>query len=323
MPPHLTVEERDRIAELRYKGFSQVEVARDLGRSPSTISRELSRNRTKSRYCAGLAQRQSERRRRDRPLQKKMDDPVTNAFVRSGLAFDWSPDEIAGRIGERTDSCQTPCRQLSAPTIYRWIRTDACRKHWESGLRRRGKRPYRRKPAEPSDKGRIRDRPKVIEDRLRIGDFEGDTVVGPPGTGVLITLVDRKARLTLMIKTKSKNAKQVEKKIRARLATLRPDQRHSTTFDNGTEFAACHRLEKTLGVKIYLAEPGCPFQRGTNENTNGLIRQYFPKGTRFQDISYNDVALAENLLNDRPRKCLGYKTPNEVFFGTPASSRCV
>ena len=190
-------------------------------------------------------------------------------------------------------------------------------------LARDSERPYRRKNAiTTGDAARIVDRPEVIEQRLRLGDFEGDTVLGPPGSGGLATLVDRKSRFTIIVKIQSKNAEHVHEKIKQRLKELDEQRRHSITFDNGTEFARCHRLEKHLGMELYFADPGCPYQRGTNENTNGLIRQYFPKGTDFQDISHYEVRQVENVLNDRPRACLGFRTPAEVFFEKTPPSDC-
>ena len=135
-------------------------------------------------------------------------------------------------------------------------------------------------------------------------------MLGPPGTGGLVTLVDRQSRFTIV------------SKIKRRLQKLEPDQRRSLTFDNGTEFARCPLLENHMGVQIYFAEPGRPYQRGTNENTNGLIRQFFPKGTDFRFVSYWEVQQVENLLNDRPRACLGYRTPAEVFFEKSARDVC-
>ena len=145
---------------------------------------------------------------------------------------------------------------------------------------------------------------------------------GPPGTGGLATLVDRKSRFTIVVKIQSKNADHVHEKIKQRMKELDEERRHSITFDNGTEFARCHRLEKHLGMELYFADPGCPYQRGTNENTNGLIRQYFPKGTDFRDISHNEVRQVEKLLNNRPRACLGFRTPAEVFFEENPPASC-
>ena len=318
MASQLTMEERDRIAQLHGQDALQTEIAQALGRSPATISRELRRNRTGGEYYAAQAQGESERRRRERPLVRKMDDPRINDAVRTGLAQEWAPEQITGRLKQQKSK-----RCVSPQTIYAWIKQDAAREHWESCLRRRGKRPCRRKNAAATgDAARIRNRPKVIEKRLRLGDFEGDTVLGPPGTGGLATLVCRKSRLTILVKVQSKNADHVQEKLKQRLKELDDERRHSITFDNGTEFARCHRLEKHLGLRLYFADPGCPYQRGTNENTNGLIRQYYPKGTDFREITHHDVRRVEHSLNHRPRACLGFRTPNEVFFEKTPPTGC-
>jgi IS30 family transposase len=315
MHNHLTAQERDLLAQLRRQGGNQQEIARAMARSPSTISRELQRNSTNGEYQAAQAQRQAERRRRERPLRRKLDEPELNAFVRQGLGQEWSPEQISGRAKEQYPD--DPRRQASAQTIYTWIDQDEDRKYWKARLRRRGRRPYRprKKPPNP-EKARIDQRPEEIEGRLRLGDFEGDTVLGPPGTGGLATLVCRKSRYTIVVKIQSKDADHVHRKIRDRLKELREEQRCSVTFDNGTEFARCHRLEKHLDMKLYFAQPGCPFQRGSNENTNGLIRQYFPKGTDFRTVTHREVRDVEKLLNNRPRACLNFRTPAEEFQAT-------
>ena len=207
MPSHLTLQERDRIAQLRHAGADQQEVARAVGRSPSTISRELRRNGAGGEYYAGQAQRAAEQRRRQRPLTRKLDDAEINQAVRSGLAHEWAPEQIAGRM--KQEAPDDPRRRVSPQTIYAWIKQDAHRAHWESHLRRRGKRPCRRKNAAPTTAGRIANRPEVIEARRRLGDFEGDTVLGPPGTGGLATLVCRKSRFLIVVKVQSKNADHV------------------------------------------------------------------------------------------------------------------
>ena len=315
MARHLTPNERDCIVQCLNQGATCKEIALRLGRHPSTIGREIVRNGTDGEYRAAAAQWRSERRRRERPLQRKMDDPEINQAVRSGLARQWSPEQIAGRL--RREGAPT---QVSPQTIYTWIKRDAHRKHWESFLRRRGKRPYRRKIAVCGCP--IAGRPEIIEQRLRLGDFEGDTVLGPPRTGGLATLVDRKSRFTILAKIRSKDADHVHEKIKNRLRQLEAARRHSITFDRGTEFARCHRLEKHLGLELYFADPGCPYQRGTNENTNGLIRQFFPKGTDFRGISPNEAYQVENLLNNRPRACLDFQTPAEVFFEKTPPTGC-
>ena len=190
MACHLTMEERDRIAQLKHQGANQQAIARALQRSPSTISRELQRNGSENEYFAAQAQHRAASRRRERPLMRKMDDPEIKAAVLRGLAQYWSPEQIAGRL--QLDVADKR-RTVSARTIYTWIARDKDCKRWCSFLRHRGKRGLR--PKRPEGIGApIRERPKVIEARLRLGDFEGDTVLGP-GIGGLATLVDRKSRL--------------------------------------------------------------------------------------------------------------------------------
>ena len=276
MAHHLTMEERDRIAQLKHQGANQQEIARALQRSPSTICRELQRNGLGNEYSAAQAQHRAASRRRERPVMRKMDDPEIKAAVCRGLAHYWSPEQIAGRL--QLDVADKR-RTVSARTIYTWIASDKDCRCWYSFLRCRGKRGFR--PRNPERIGAsIGERPEVIEARSRLGDFEGDTVLGP-GPGGLATLVDRKTRYTIIIKIRSKYADHVHQKIKERLKQLDANRRHSVTFDNGTEFAHCHRLREHPGVELYLSDPGKPHQRGTNENTNGLIRQFYPKGTHF------------------------------------------
>jgi transposase, IS30 family len=320
MARHLTKEERDRIAQLHHRGFLQNQIAEALERDPGTISRELARNRVGGEYFAAQAQELTERRRRERPLKRKLDDPELNERVRRGLAQNWSPEQIAG--AQKRAHPEEPRRQVSARTLYTWIEQDQHREHWKSFLRRRGKRPCRRKNPTPCAAARIRNRPEVIERRLRLGDFEGDTILGPAGTGGLVTLVCRRSRFTILTKIQSKDADHVHARIKQRLKELAEEQRRSITFDNGTEFARCERLEKHLGMQLYFADPGCPHQRGTNENTNGLIRQYFPKGTDFRTVSHYEVSEVENLLNNRPRDCLEFETPAAVFHRESHSLNC-
>ncbi len=321
MARHLTKEERDRIAQLHHRGYLQNQIAAALERDPGTISRELARNHVGGEYFAAQAHERAEQRRRERPLDRKLDDPELNQVVRRGLTQNWSPEQIEG--AQKRAHPDEPDRHVSARTIYTWIEQDEHKDHWKSFLRRRGKRPCRRKNTENScPAAQIHNRPEVIEKRLRLGDFEGDTVLGPPGTGGIVTLVDRRSRLTIITKIQSKDADHVQQRIKERLKELVEECRHSITFDNGTEFARCHRLEKHLKMKLYFADPGCPYQRGTNENTNGLIRQYFPKGTNFQNISHPELRHVENLLNNRPRECLDFDTPAAVFHKKSSPPAC-
>jgi IS30 family transposase len=297
-------------------------MAAALQRSRSTIHRELERNSVAGEYRAGAAQQLAERRRSQRPLERKCERAAVHKTIRRLLACRCSPAEIAGRM--KRERAQRPKDRVSAATIYRWIDAQGAeRRYWRGMLRRRGRRPSRprKNPAEAA-KARIADRPKIIEQRRRRGDFEGDLVLGQQGTGGLQTLVDRRSRYALLMKVARKDADYVHRKTRERLRTLPADKRHSLTDDNGGEFARCVRLERSLGVKVDWAEPGCPYQRGTNENTNGLTRQFFPKGTDFQTVSHAQVREVENLLNHRPRACLGYRTPHEVFHDTSEQLCC-
>ena len=320
MARHLTIEERDRIAQWLHRGAEQQEIAQALGRHPSTIGRELKRNSVGGEYFAGQAQELAQTRRQQRPLTRKLDDPELNAAVRHGLTHEHSPEQIGGAL--RVAHPHAPRRRVSARTIYTWIERDEHREHWKSFLRRRGKRPSRRKHTLPEVAARVRDRPTVIEQRLRLGDFEGDTVLGPTGTGGLVTLVCRRSRFTILTKIESKDADHVQRRIRQRLQELAADRRHSITFDNGTEFARCQRLEKHLSLTLYWADPGCPHQRGTNENTNGLVRQYFPKGTDFRTVTHQEVREVETRLNHRPRACLDFQTPDAVFHRDTSPANC-
>jgi len=320
MACHLTKEERDRIAQLHHRQFSQKLIAQAVGRDPGTISRELARNRVGGEYFAAQAQELAQRRRRERPLKRKLDDPELNEAVRCSLVQNWSPEQIAG--AQKRAYPKEPHHQVSARTIYTWIEQDRHREHWKSYLRRRGKRPCRRKNPTPCAAARIHNRPEVIERRLRLGDFEGDTVLGPVGTGGIVTLVCRRSRFTIITKIQSKDADHVHARIKQRLTELAEEQRRSITFDNGTEFARCQRLETHLGLQLYFADPGCPHQRGTNENTNGLIRQYFPKGTDFHAVSHQEVREVENLLNNRPRACLQFETPADLFHRETTPLNC-
>jgi IS30 family transposase len=213
------MEERDRIAHLTDRGFCQKEIAQQLGRSPSTICRELARNGAGPEYYAAQAHETAQRRREERPIARRIDDPSLNETVRHGLARRWSPEQIAGRMKrEHPDDAR---QRVSAQTIYYWIEHDEHRDHWKAFLRQRGKRRRRRENAEKrADCARVHDRCEEIEQRLRLGDWEGDTVLGPVGTGGLVTLVDRKSRYTIICKIQTKDANHVHARIKQRLKEL-------------------------------------------------------------------------------------------------------
>ncbi len=221
MHQHFTFEERVRLEELLGQQWSQGEIAKELKRSESTISRELSRQRLRGVYLAKFAQAEALRRRRERPIVCQMDRPEIRDAVQDGLIQRWSPDEIAGRLQERFP--KRPEQHVSASSISLWTKGQRPqRKHWEQSLRRRGRRPYHpRKPTKHGSKP-IQDRPAIIERRGRLGDFEGDFVLGLPGSGGLLTLVDRRSRFLCWELVQNKTARHVHQPLKQALAKL-PD----------------------------------------------------------------------------------------------------
>src|SRR6185437_3381973 len=320
MAAHLTSVERDRIAQLIARQQSPEEIAKALGRNPSTIYRELKRNATYDEYLPCQAHQKAQQRRSERPLVRKCDRPAVDHTIRRLLSQACSPDQIAHRMkferADRPEDC------VSASTIYRWIDEQGeNRGYWAEFLRDRGRRPYKARKSKKAG-AQIAGRPQIVEDRGRIGDFEGDLVLGKQGTGGLQTLVDRKSRYTILMKVDRKEAAYVYRKTRDRLKDLPADTRHTVTYDNGGEFAKCPGLEQSAAIDVYYAEPGRPYQRGTNENTNGLIRQFFPKGTDFQTVTHAEAREVEKQLNHRPRAILGYRTPHEVYYGVQTELCC-
>lgn len=309
MASHLSMEERKRISELKRNGHSRGQIARALARAKSTISREIKRNRHGCLYCPFLATEKTLDRRRQRKLVRKMDRPEIAEIVKQGLKEYHSPDQIAGRM-KRTIS--DPRDRISATTIYRWIDAQP-RGTWDQYLRRFGKRRRGRKPSGMPGAARIHGRPEEAEQRAACGHWEGDTVWGSQRRGGLVTLVDRKSRFVLLIPSMDRTARRVRLKVQKLLQPLPSEQRRSVTFDNGKEFAEHKLLAARVGMPVFFADPYCSWQRGTNENTNGLVRQFFPKGTSLQTVSPRRVTHVARLLNHRPRKILGYLTPSEVF----------
>lgn len=314
MARQLTLLERERISQMYDAGATRAEIAEELGRDPSTIGRELKRNSRRGEYSAVEAQGLALERRRGRPLVRKMDRPEVATFVRFRLGKCWSPDQIACRA--KADFPQDRRRWISPQTIYTWIGClpDDERRHFSECLRRGGTRrsPEDRRGRIPRQVS-IEGRPQVVNQRRRYGDWEGDTVVGAQRSGAIITLVERKSGYLLTSKTCDRKARRVARKIKDRLGSLPPSLRRSATLDNGKEFADHEYLADRLDLKVYFAHPYCSWERGTNEHTNGLLRQFLPKGTDFRSVSWQELEQYTNLLNDRPRKRLGYRTPAEVF----------
>ena len=316
---HLTLEEREKLLYFSAKGYSVTEIAKELGRDKSTISRELRRNCSGRQYLPSAAQQMySKRRKACRPC-KRLDDPILFQTVKEKfLEHQWSPEQIAGRLAlERKQTV------ISYATIYRAIYSGmfdtSSRSHGSRGvirkLRHRGKTRHTKSHEERRGKIRISNdisqRPAGATKRSRRGHWEGDTVAGVTGKACLVTLVDRKSRYLVGGKAEAKKADAVnEVMIRA----LRTEPLRSITPDRGKEFAKHAEVTAELDqVKFYFPLPHHPWERGTNENTNGLLREYFPKGKDISNIPDSYIQEKFDELNKRPRKCLGYRTPFEVY----------
>lgn len=307
MVSHLTIVERRLLYLLKQKGKSNTEIAELMGRHRSTICRELRRNTGQRGYRPKQAQRLADERRLASRRPRKLDDPNIHHYVQQRLEQYWSPDQIAGRL-ER-DFPRAPQRWLSDQAIYDWIHQK--QPEWKRLLRRGGRPPEKR--GRLTECVRIDGRPEVINKRCRYGDWEGDTMVGHGRHSALVTLVERKSGYTQLSRVDSMKSDVTMRAARRRMRNLPPGLRRSITFDNGKEFAEHRTLTRGLGVEIYFADPYASWQRGTNENTNGLLRQYYPKGTDFTTVTHRAVARVEQLINDRPRRRLNYQTPNEVI----------
>jgi IS30 family transposase len=307
MARHLTYQERQFLYRLKKKGMSNAQIAELMGRHRSTIYRELNRNASPRGYGPRRAQRLADRRRLASRRPHQMDDPDVHQYVQERLKNYWSPDQIAGRA--RRDFPHAPSRWLSDQTIYHWIRRR--RPRWQKLLRRGGRPPEKR--GKLTDCVRIGGRPEVINRRRRYGDWEGDTLVGKGRRSALVSWVERKSGYLRIGRVDSMKSDVTARVLKQRMKDLPPALRRSMTFDNGKEFAEHHQLTRRPGLQVYFADPYASWQRGTNENTNGLLRQYFPKGTDFTRISHDEVARVEQSLNERPRKRLGYRTPDEIL----------
>lgn len=309
MARHLTSGERDLIAEWLAAGHSQAEIARALNRDPSTIYHERKRNSCGSGYHATEAKRKCDERQREAHRnRRKLQCPEIRKRVVEGLKQDWSPDQIAGRL--RRDFPDDSRRRVSHQTIYNWIHHDRGRVH-RPRLRRQGK-VRRQRSAKP--RPGLEQRPVEINERLRYGDWEGDLIVSAGHvSAALITLVERLTGYTEIMLIPRRQAEIVAQAIVRRMQRWPPHMLRSVTFDNGTEFSAWQMLVDALHLDVFFTHPHSPWERGTNENTNGLIRQDFPKGTRFDIFSRSAVQHVQDKLNHRPRKRLNYQTPHEVF----------
>ena len=304
--------QRYQIEILKKAGKNQKQIAELLGVSESTISRELTRNQGKKGYRPKQAQIKADNRKKRAAKALKM-TPALILLIEAGILLDWSPEQVSGQLEDEFGIL------ISHERIYQHIWTD--KRH--GGILYTHLRQYhkkRKKKYGSKDKrGQIRnrvsidERPAIVAEKTRIGDWEIDTVIGQNHQGALVTIVDRVSKFTLIKKVDSKHAEVV---TAATITLLQPylDKTLTITADNGKEFAGHESIKEQLSANVYFAHPYCSWERGLNENTNGLIRQYFTKGSSFENITDDEVEAVMNKLNHRPRKTLKFKTPHTVFF---------
>ena len=312
----LTPEQRYKIDALFNSSFglTQKQIAEQVGISPSTISRELKRNsRPRAGYEAKKAQEFTQKRRVKKPFKIKGNLEIT---IRQQLELEWSPEQIVGRMELKKGDENS--QSVSIETIYQYVYRQ--QKHGDKiYVKLRRKRKKRRKRLKKDDgrgkipnKTMIDKRPKIVDDKERVGDWEGDTIIGKDHQSAILTLVERKSKFTLIIPLEAKKAQEVEEKIVLVLPKIRLPVL-TITFDNGHEFSNHLNIAQELNCQIFFAFPYHSWERGLNENTNGLIRQYIPKKTDFKDFSDEYVQEVQNKLNNRPRKTLNFQTPIEYL----------
>jgi len=319
--PHLTPIERGQIHVLFERGESRASIARTLRRDRATIGRELTRNGVPQKgYCPERAQKRYREAREDCVRMKRLDYPPLRNYLFIKGSRAWSPEQVAGRL--RVDYPHDGRMHVSPETIYRAIYSDErlgrvlIPQLRQARKRRRNKgmgKNSRNSIAIPN-RVSIEHRPQQVEQRVRYGDWEGDTIIGGNLRGVVATLVERKSLFLRAVRVGSKNANDVAQAITGALSSMPADWLKTITFDNGTEFARHEQLSASLGTTIYFAHPYSSNERARNENTNGLLRQYLPKGVSFENLSTQQLQAIVDELNDRPRKSLGFRTPNELFL---------
>ncbi len=310
----LTKAQRYTISVMRKRNFSMGEIAAVIGKHKSTISRELRRNcdRRSGRYDADLAQRKCERRQKGKPHRVRFTEEV-RLRVEAMLREDYSPEQVVGRCRLEGLEC------VSVETIYQHVWGDKRRGgDLHTHLRRKG-RKYRKRGAKKDSRGVIRDRvsiderPKVVDDKSRFGDLEIDLIMGENHRRALLTANDRASGISWIALLEGKDSKALADKAAEMLMPFK-GLLHTVTSDNGKEFAEHKAIAKSLAVDYYFAHPYHSWERGANENMNGLIRQYLPKGTPFDGLDDNEIKRIRDKLNNRPRKKLGFLTPIEYFF---------
>jgi len=305
----LAYEQRYQIYFMLRMGISQTEIAKDIGVHRSTISRELHRNRGGRGYRPIQANEIALNRRNKARYRIKLE---IWDWIDQMIRMDWSPEQISGRL---------KCRegvQISHEWIYQHIYEDKRNngdlyRHLRCQKKRRKRYGSYDRRGKLSNRVSIDQRPAEVETRQRLGDWEADTMIGRRHKQALVTLVERKSRFVLLHKVEQRTAEAVENTIKHLLGPWTHDV-ITITADNGKEFANHERIAEILNTNFYFAHPNAAWERGSNENINGLIRQYFPKKHFFENITNEHTELVMSLLNNRPRKCLGFLTPFEVFL---------
>jgi IS30 family transposase len=306
----LTCKQRYQIFILLKAGHNGTQIALLVGCHKSTVSRELQRNRGRKGYFAKLAQNLAHKRRRRSHAPRIAAE--TWKVVERLLRQDWSPEQIAGRLYLEKLPTVSPERiyqyvyadKRRGGTLYRHLRSQKKQRKRYGGYIRRGQIPNRTS---------IDKRPQIVAQKRRFGDWEGDTIIGARHKGAILSATERKSKLTQLAKLDSKTAEELKCESIVLLSPL-ADKMHTMTLDNGKEFCEHEAIAAALKIRIYFTHPYASWERGLNENTNGLVRQYFPKKYDFSQITNAEVQRVAELLNNRPRKTLGYRTPNEVFF---------
>lgn len=318
---HITSSQRNELSALLRAKLKQKEIAKILKKDRTTIFRELKRNGTinATEYNARIAKERTKQRRvKTNQRFRRLDNSWwLKKYVVKKLGEYWSPEQISGRLSE--DYPNQKNKRIGKDSIYKFIyeqRKDLVKylRCQKGKYRRRYGTRIREKERERLKKRRIDQRSEIIEKRKRIGDFEGDTIQGEERTKLILTNVDRKSGFLLADKLEVKRAEIVKEKTVSRFLNIPENKKFSFTFDNGTEFSEYEMIERETGMTVYFAYPYHSWERGTNENTNGLLRQFFPKKTPFAKITQRDIDKAVNLINHRPRKRLNYHTPHEVFW---------
>lgn len=325
---HISIFERESILLGTLQGLSITKIAESLSRSKSTVSRELRRNSENGNYSPIIADSKYKSRRENCKMDKKLSDKMLCDFVADKfLNHQWSPEQIVERA-----KLETRGFSLSYHTIYRGIKDGQFDKYRRADgllkasrkLRHKGKKRHK-KGANDEKRGSfeidygIEQRPVEAESREQIGHWEADTVLGKKGGVCFTTLTDRKSRFLICRRTRKKTKEEVNREM---LEALKSEPRFSITPDRGKEFSGYRELSKKLGVKFYFPLPRQPWQRGTNENTNGLLREYFPKGEDIANWTDEEINGKIKELNLRPRKRLNWRTPYEVYYGVRLHLAC-